>query len=119
MKTCCLLPVVLFFCVPTLSASAAKLLLNPREVVIQKFIRGQSPTSVIADKVNVRNFPTTRGNGGFVFATLTKGDQVYVLGCEGFAEGYYWVHIYIPDLKELGYVSAQFLQNNYNHICNQ
>jgi len=108
---------ILVVLVPTSSVSAAKLLLNPREVVVQKLIRGQSSTLVIADNVNVRNLPTTIGNGGFVFASLSKGDKVYVIGCEGFAEGYYWLRIYIPDLKEFGYVSAQFLQNNYNYVC--
>lgn len=117
MKRFLLVLFVLVVLVPTYSASAAKLLFNPREVIVQKLIRGQSATLVIGDKVNVRNLPTTIGNGGFVFASLSKGDKVYVIGCEGFAEGYYWLQIYIPDLKEFGYVSAQFLQSNYNHIC--
>lgn|GEM_PF-1856023 len=108
---------ILVFLVPTYSASAAKLLSNPREVNVQKLIRGQATTLVTATNVNVRNLPTTTGNGGFIFATLSKGDKVYVIGCEGFSEGYYWLRIYIPDLKEFGYVSAQFLQNNYNNIC--
>lgn len=112
-KFLAMLPVLLIL-VTTYSASAAKLLFNPREIVVQKLIRGQSTTLVIADNVNVRNLPTTVGNGGFVFATLSKGDKVYVIGCEGFAEGYYWLHIYIPDLKKFGYVAAQFLQSNYN-----
>jgi len=117
MKRLLLVLSISVFLVPTYSANAAKLLFNPRETVVQKLIRGQSATLVIADNVNVRNFPTTIGNGGFIFATLSKGDKVYVIGCEGFAEGYYWLRIYIPDLKEFGYVSAQFLQSNYNHIC--
>lgn len=102
---------------PTFSASAAKLLFNPREAAVQKLIRGQSSTRVIADDVKVRNLPTRRGNGGFAFATLSKGDQIYVLNCEGVSEGYSWVRIYIPDLKEFGYVAEQFLQNNYNQVC--
>ena len=112
------LTVIIVF-VPTFSASAARLLFNPREVNVEKFIRGQSPTLVIADDVNVRNLPTVTGNGGFVFATLSKGDQVYVLECKGFSEGYNWVRIYIPELKEFGYVTAQYLQNNYNYICSR
>lgn len=117
MKGLLLVLFTLVVLVPTYSANAAKLLVNPREVAVQKFIRGQATTLVIADNVNVRNLPTTIGNGGFVFATLSKGDKVYVISCEGFSEGYYWLRIYIPSLKEFGYVSAQFLQSNYNHIC--
>lgn len=100
-------------------ASAAKLLLNPREVNVQKLINGQSTTRVISNDVNVRNFPTKTGNGGFVFAVLSRDDQVYVISCKGFHEGSYWVHIYIPQLKEFGYVAAEFLQNNYNHVCDR
>jgi hypothetical protein len=101
----------------TLPSIAAELLLNPREVVVQRHIRGQSPTLVIANDVNVRNLNTTRGNGGFVFAKLQEGDEVFVLSCEGFGEGYHWVRVYIPDLKEFGYVASQYLQSNFNHVC--
>jgi hypothetical protein len=112
-----LLTAITFSLFPVFSANAGKLLFNPREAVAQKFIRGQSTTLVIADDVNVRNLATRQGNGGFVFATLSKGDRIYVISCEGVSEGVSWVRIYIPDLKEFGYVAEQFLQNNYNQIC--
>ena len=108
---------ILLSLLPVLSANAATLLFNPREVAVQKFIRGQSTTQVVTDDVNVRNLPTRLGNGGFIFATLNKADRIYVLSCEGVSEGYSWVRIYIPDLKEFGYVAEQFLQNNYNQVC--
>ena len=112
-----LLTAITFSLFPVFSVNAGKLLFNPREAVAQKFIRGQSTTLVIADDVNVRNLATRQGNGGFVFATLSKGDRIYVISCEGVSEGVSWVRIYIPDLKEFGYVAEQFLQNNYNQIC--
>jgi len=102
---------------PVFSVNAGKLLFNPREAIARKFIGGQSTTLVISDNVNVRNRATVYGNSGFVFAILNKGDQIYVLSCEGVSEGYSWVHIYIPDLKEFGYIAEQFLQNNYNQVC--
>jgi hypothetical protein len=100
-----------------LPSRAADLLLNPREVEVQHLIREQSPTLVIADDVNVRNLPTTMGNGGFVFAKLQERDEVFVISCEGFGEGDYWIRVYIPELKEFGYVASQYLQSNFNHIC--
>ena len=114
---CSLLTVVFLSLFPVFPAFAGKLLFNPREATVQKLIRGQSTTLVIANDVNVRNLSTRYGNGGFVFATLSKGDQIYVLSCEGISEGISWVRIYIPDLKEFGYIAEQFLQNNYNQVC--
>jgi len=116
-RTLSLFTAATFSLFPVFSVNAGKLLFNPREAVAQKFIRGQSTTLVIADDVNVRNLATRQGNGGFVFATLSKGDQIYVISCEGISEGVSWVRVYIPDLKEFGYISEQFLQNNYNQIC--
>lgn len=112
-----LFPIVLLSFMPMVPAIAAELLINPREFLFQKYHRGQSPTLVVADDVNVRNVPTTQGVLGFVFAKLSQGDEVYVLGCEGFLEGFYWVRVYIPELKETGYVAAQYLENNFNNIC--
>jgi hypothetical protein len=114
---CSLLTVVFLASLPVFSANAGKLLFNPREAIARKFIGGQSTTLVIADNVNVRNRATVYGSSGFVFAILNKGDEIYVLSCEGVSEGYSWVHIYIPDLKEFGYIAEQFLQNNYNQVC--
>ncbi|HEY9858077.1 MAG TPA: hypothetical protein V6D16_01125 [Candidatus Obscuribacterales bacterium] len=100
-------------------SSAAELLFNPREASVQKLIYGQSSTLVVGNDVLVRALPTKLGNGGFAFAKLIKGDRVYILGCEGFTEGHYWVNVYVPDIKEIGYVAAEFLQNNYNYICDR
>ncbi|MGB3616005.1 MAG: hypothetical protein WBA10_19595 [Elainellaceae cyanobacterium] len=100
-------------------AIAAELLLNPRAVNVSRLIAGQSPTRVISDRVNVRNLSTTVGNGGFVFARLDEGDEVYVLSCEGFNEGYFWVRVWIPEIGETGYVVAEYLQNNYQRICDR
>jgi hypothetical protein len=105
--------------VQSVPVRAAELLYNPREISVQRLIRGQSSTLVIGDDVNVRMLPTIMGNGGVVFARLDRNDPVYVLSCEGFAENHYWVRVYIPELKEIGYVSAEFLQNNFNHICDR
>lgn len=104
---------------PLTPAIAAELLHNPREASVWRLIAGQSPTQVIASDVNVRNMPTTIGNGGFIFASLDKGDDVYVLSCEGIIEGYFWVHVWIPEIGEMGYVVAEFLQNNYQTVCDQ
>ncbi|MEM6424231.1 MAG: hypothetical protein AAF728_03585 [Cyanobacteria bacterium P01_D01_bin.128] len=101
---------------PTL---AAELLVNPREAAVWRIIAGQASTSVIANNVNVRNMPTTIGNGGFVFARLDEGDEVYVLSCAGIIEGYFWVNVWIPEIGEIGYVVAEYLQNNYQTICNR
>lgn len=99
------------------TAIAAELLINPREVNVSRLIDGQSPTLVVADQVNVRNLPTLMGNGGFVFATLDEGDAVYILSCEGMSEGHFWVKVWIPEIGEIGYVVAEYLQSNYHHIC--
>ncbi|MBD1852992.1 hypothetical protein H6F87_23905 [Cyanobacteria bacterium FACHB-502] len=112
-----LLPVLVALPLVAVPAHAAELLFNPREIAVELLIRGQSPTLVIANDVNARMLPTLRGNGGAPFARLSRNDEVYVLGCEGFAENHFWVQVYIPQLKETGYVAAEFLQNNYNHIC--
>jgi hypothetical protein len=111
--------IVIFLLVTsTTSAISAELLLNPREVFVRRFITGQSPTLVIADRVNVRSQPSTYGtSGNFVFARLDEGDEVYVLSCEGFSDGYFWVEVWIPEIGEIGYVAAQYLQNNYQGIC--
>ncbi len=104
---------------PLTPVVAAELLLNPREVNVWRLIAGQASTRVIASDVNVRNLPTIMGNGGFVFARLDRDDEVYVLGCEGFSEGHFWVHIWIPEIGEIGYVAAEYLQNNYQTICDR
>jgi hypothetical protein len=113
------LTLLIALAVQSVPVGAAELIHNPREISVQRFIRGQSSTLVIGDNVNVRMLPTIVGNGGVVFARLDRNDQVYVLSCEGFAENHYWVRVYIPELKEIGYVSAEFLQNNFNHICDR
>jgi hypothetical protein len=112
-----LFPIILLSCIPTFPALAAELLVNPREQIFSADNQGHAPTLVVADNVNVRNYPTIEGKGGFVFARLSKGDKVYVVVCHGFSEGVYWVLVYIPELKEYGYVSAQYLENNFNNIC--
>ena len=104
---------------PSVSTTAAELLLNPREVNVSYLIAGQSPTLVIAGDVNVRNYSTTRARGGFIFARLDKGDEVYVLSCEGFNEDYFWVKVWIPEIGEIGYVVAEHLQSNYQVICDR
>ncbi|WP_416674997.1 hypothetical protein [Egbenema bharatensis] len=113
------LTLLIALAVQIIPVGAAELIHNPTEISVQRFIQGQSPTLVLADRVNVRMLPTIMGTGGVVFARLFRNDQVYVLSCEGFAENHYWVRVYIPELKEIGYVSAEFLQNNFNHICDR
>lgn len=112
-----LIPLALSLTLIPLPAVAAELLANPREFVVQRLIRGQATTLVIADEVNVRTLPSLEGNGTLVFAQLSQGDEVYVLECTRVAYERMWVRVYIPELKEMGYVSAEFLQNNFNQIC--
>lgn len=112
--------IIFLFTTSTTSAFSAELLLNPREVYVRRLIAGQSPTQVIADRVNVRNRPTTYGtSGNFVFALLDSGDEIYVLNCEGLSDGYFWVEVWIPEIGEIGYVASQYLQNNYQTICDR
>lgn len=103
------------------SLEAAEMLANPREHSFNMHLHyspNLSPTLVISENVNVRSsIPLESGRGGFIFARLDRGDSVYVISCEEYSMGHLWVYVYIPELKEYGYVAAEFLQNNFNFIC--
>ncbi len=105
----------------SLPLQGAEMLANPREHSFNQrlhYTPNLSPTRVVASDVNVRaSVPWESGRGGFIFARLDRDDEVYVMGCERYARGHLWVHIYIPELQEYGYVAAEFLQNNFNFIC--
>lgn len=101
-------------------AYAAEMIVNPREIHVGPMIRGQAPTQVIADDVNVRTQPTTYVTpGAFPFARLDKGDEVYVLSCEGISDDHFWTQVWIPEIGEIGYVVAEYLQNNYQTVCDR
>ena len=106
-----------------LPIEAAELLANPREHSFNMELHyspNLSTTEVICDDINVRwSVPLESGRGGFIFARLDEGDSVYVMRCERYALGHLWVYVYIPELQEFGYVAAEFLQNNFNIICDR
>ncbi|WOD36977.1 hypothetical protein [Nodosilinea sp. E11] len=114
------LSIALALSFPT-AVQSAEMLANPREHSFNMslyYSSGLSPTLVVSESVNVRSsIPLESGRGGFIFARLDLGDSVYVISCEEYTMGHLWVYVYIPELKEYGYVAAEFLQSNFNFIC--
>jgi len=103
------------------AAQAAEMLVNPREHSFNIHLYNSpdlSPTLVISESVGAfYSIPFESSSGGFIFARLYYGDSVYIISCEGYRLGFFWVYAYIPDLKEYGYIASEFLEDNFNCIC--